>query len=323
MFMSCGDALVDLFSQTSTTEKRSPGDVALSGHVGGSPLNVAVGLSRLGNNAAYLCKNSSDFMGQRIAGYLKANRVDTRWVVPTDLNSTLAMVQTNADGSANYAFYTDNTADVSLHINELPEALPDELSVLNFASYSTVVEPTCSALLALAAREKDKRVIAYDPNLRPSIEPDMDIWRDSFRQFGACASFLKASDEDIRALLGDSVSLENFAIDAISQGAQIVVVTEGSEGATVYSSDGRRARSAHISIQVMDTVGAGDTFQSSSLHYLQANGHLKGNVLDGAGVDLQALVDFAATAAAITCSRRGADLPNLTDVNSALEANAS
>lgn len=320
MFMSCGDALVDLFSQASAPEMRSPGDVALAGHVGGSPLNVAVGLSRLGNDAAYLCKNSSDFMGQRIAGYLKANRVDMRWVVPTELNSTLAMVQTNADGSANYSFYIDNTADVSLRLEELPESLPEELSVLNFASYSTVVEPTSTALQALAMREQNNRVIAYDPNLRPSIEPDMDIWRESFAKFSACASFLKASDEDIRTLMGDKVSLENFATDAIANGAQIVVVTEGSEGATAYSSDGKRARSAHISIQVVDTVGAGDTFQSSSLHYLKANGHLQGNTLDGAGVDLQALVDFAATAAAITCSRRGADLPNLTDVNEALNA---
>ena len=319
MFMSCGDALVDLFSQPSgSASSASPGDVALAGHVGGSPLNVAVGLARLGNSAAYLCKNSSDFMGQKIAQYLQANGVDTRWVVPTSLNSTLAMVQTNEDGSANYAFYTEKTADVSLRIEELPDTLPNELSVLNFASYSTAVESTRSALIALAEREQGRRVIAYDPNLRPSIEPDMDIWRESYAQFSASASFIKASDEDIRTLMGEGTSLENFATDAIAKGAQIVVVTEGAAGATVYSQGGGRAKSAPVEIEVADTVGAGDTFQCSSLHYLNANKHIVDNTLNAADVDLQALVDFAATAAAITCSRRGADLPSLADVESAL-----
>ncbi|MFK8082849.1 MAG: carbohydrate kinase [Granulosicoccus sp.] len=319
MFMSCGDALVDLFSHVASDgAERSPGEVALNGHVGGSPLNVAVGLARLGNPAAYLCKNSSDFMGQRIAHYLRVNRVDTDYVVPTDLNSTLAMVQTNADGSANYAFYTDNTADVSLQINELPNALPDELAVLNFASYSTAVDPTRSALLALAQREQHQRVIAYDPNLRPSIEPDMDIWRESFAKFSDCASFLKASDEDIHTLMGSDTSLENFATDAISSGVDVVVVTEGSEGATVYTSSGERARSARIGIDVVDTVGAGDTFQCASLHYLKAQGHVLGNKVNGDDIDLQVLVDFAATAAAITCSRRGADLPTLAEVEASL-----
>lgn len=319
MFMSCGDALVDLFSQpTGPADQSSPGDITLAGHVGGSPLNVAVGLARLGNSAAYLCKNSSDFVGQRIAAYLHANNVDTRWLVPTELNSTLAMIQTNDDGSANYAFYTDNTADVSLRVEEIPDNLPDELLVLNFASYSTAVESTRSALLALASREKDRRVIAYDPNLRPSIEPDMDIWRDSFKQFSACASFLKASDEDIHTLFGSQTSLENFAADAIGRGVNIVVVTEGEAGATAYSSGGSHARSVPININVADTVGAGDTFQSSSLHYLHANQHIVDGVLDENAVDLQALVEFAATAAAITCSRRGADLPNLADIETAL-----
>lgn len=316
MFMSCGDALVDLFSQTAG--ERSPGEASLSGHVGGSPLNVAVGLARLGNSAAYLCKNSSDFMGQRIAHYLRANHVDMQWVVPTDLNSTLAMVQTNDDGSANYAFYTDNTADVSLRVDELPATLPAELAVLNFASYSTAVDPTRSALLALAQREQVHRVIAYDPNLRPSIEPDMDIWRESFAQFSKTASFLKASDEDIRTLMGAGTSLENFAADAISSGVGVVAVTEGAAGATIYSSQGMQARSASITIDVVDTVGAGDTFQCASLHYLKAQGHIVDNTVNSGDIDLQSMVDFAATAAAITCSRRGADLPNLAEVNAAL-----
>lgn len=321
MFMSCGDALVDLFSQVQDVGSGgSPGDVAFGGHVGGSPLNVAIGLARLGNRAGFLCKNSNDFVGQRIAQYLHVNNVDTQWLVPTALNSTLAMIETRDDGSANYAFYTDNTADVSLRVDELPLSLPDELSVLSFGSYSTVVEPTCAALLALAEREKAMRVIAYDPNLRPMVVPDMDIWRSSFARFCSMASIVKASDEDIHTLQGTSKSFDSFAADTIAAGVKLVIVTEGEKGATVYSSNGGQVRSAPVKVNVVDTVGAGDTFQSSSLHYLGANGHLQGANLDVTSVDLQALVDFAATAAAITCSRRGADLPNLSEVEAALSA---
>ncbi len=320
MFMSCGDALVDLFNQAQTKAAvgSSPGDVAFGGHVGGSPLNVAVGLARLGNPVGYLCKNSNDFLGQRIAQYLESNQVDTRWLVPSELNSTLAMVKTNDDGSANYAFYTDNTADVSLRVDELPETLPDELSVLSFGSYSTVVESTGSTLLALAGREQERCVIAYDPNLRPMIEPDMAVWRQCFSRYCSMASIVKASDEDIHTLHGAATSLENFAADTIGAGVGLVIVTEGADGATVYSSTGEHTRSAPVKVSVVDTVGAGDTFQSSSLHYLRANGHIKDGTLDSAAVNLQELVDFAAAAAAITCSRRGADLPTLAEVEAAV-----
>lgn len=310
MFISCGDALVDLFSQPAA----SAGDVSLAGHVGGSPLNVALGLARLGNPSAYFCKNSTDFVGQRIRQYLETNRVDTRWVIPTSLNSTLAMIQTNDDGSANYAFYTSNTADVSIALDELPAQFPDEVNVLHFGSYSTAVNPTSSSLLALAKRETGQRVISYDPNIRPSIEPDMDLWRAVFQGFAATANFVKASDEDIESLFGKALGYDEFAADRISEGAALVAVTEGAGGASLYCADGRQSRSQAISVDVKDTVGAGDTFQAASLHYLASHGCLAGSQLQLGQIDLNDMVNFAARAAAITCTRHGADLPTLEEL---------
>lgn len=314
MFISCGDILVDLFNQPTN----SAGKVALQGHVGGSPFNVAVGLSRLGNEAGFLCKNSTDFIGQQIAAYIRDNDIRPDWVLPSELNSTLAMIKTNEDGSANYAFYIDNTADLSMQVEELPESFPESLEALHFASYSTAVGDTSRALKALARREAGQRIISYDPNLRPTVEPDVDIWRETFAEFAAVADFVKASDEDIGTLLGESKSLESFAADTLSGGASVVVVTEGSSGATIYSADGRQYRSRPLKITVADTVGAGDTFQAASLHWLKANGCMVAGKLQVADADLQACVDFAAVAAAITCSRHGADLPSLKDVESEL-----
>ncbi|ASJ72525.1 carbohydrate kinase family protein [Granulosicoccus antarcticus] len=316
MFISCGDILVDLFSQPTDTA----GKVALQGHVGGSPLNVAIGLSRMGNQAGYLCKNSVDFIGQQIAAYLESNQILPDWVLPSELNSTLAMIKTNPDGSANYAFYTDNTADQSMTVEDLPAAFPESLDLLHFASYSTAVGATSKALKALAQREAGRRVISYDPNLRPSVEPDMDIWRESFTAFSSVADFVKASDEDIGSLLGSGKSLESFAVDTLAAGASVVVVTEGGSGATIYSADGRQFRSKSLSIKVVDTVGAGDTFQAASLHWLKANGCMIAGKLNVADADLEACVNFAAVAAAITCTRHGADLPSLQEIEAGLVA---
>jgi len=310
VFISCGDILVDLFNQPTD----AIGKVSLQGHVGGSPLNVAVGLSRLGNSTGYLCKNSTDFIGQGISDYIKANGINSEWVIPTSLNSTLAMIRTNQDGSANYAFYTDNTADTSLRIDELPAKFPDELAVLHFGSYSTAVEPTRTALIALAQREAEKRVISYDPNLRTSVQTDIEIWRDSFAQLAQVADFVKASDEDIGLLHGENTSFDTFAADTLALGAKAVAVTEGGDGATVYTADGRSARSEPLSIKVADTVGAGDTFQAASLHWLFANGCINDGKLSLDGANIEEWVNFAAVAAAITCTRAGADLPTLADI---------
>jgi fructokinase len=310
VFISCGDILVDLFNQPTD----AIGKVSLQGHVGGSPLNVAVGLSRLGNNTGYLCKNSTDFIGQGISEYIKSNGIKQDWIIPTSLNSTLAMIRTNQDGSANYAFYTDNTADNSLSIDELPLKFPDELAVLHFGSYSTAVEPTCTALIALAVREAGKRVISYDPNLRPSVQPDMEIWRENFAQLAKVADFVKASDEDIGLLFGENISFESFAADTLALGVKAVAVTEGGKGATVYTADGRTARSGSLSVIVADTVGAGDTFQAASLHWLYAHGCIIDGQLSLDDANIEDWVNFAAVAAAITCTRPGADLPTLADI---------
>jgi len=309
MFVSCGDALFDLFA----ADGESLGGIRLDGHVGGSPMNVAVGLARLGNAASYLCKNSTGTFGTRIRRYLDENGVGCDLVVPSDRNSTLAIVETDAGGSASYVFYTNGTADRSLEESELPP-LPEEAAVVHVGSYSTATEPTAGALLALVRRERTARVISYDPNVRLSIEPDTDVWRQRFAGFAACADFVKASDEDIAALRGESCSLETFAADTLALGPRLVAVTRGGAGALLFAADGRSAQAAGVEVTVRDTVGAGDTFQACTLHRLRADGALDGGRLNADVLDLQALADFAANGAALTCTRSGADLPTLDEL---------
>jgi len=310
VFLCCGDALFDLFASSGDSE----GSITLSGTVGGSPLNVVVGLARLGNATGYLCKNSSDVFGVRIRRFLENNGVSLQWLLPSTQNSTLAIVELDKQGVPAYAFYTDNTADLSIQANELPTHLADEVSVVHVGSYSTAVDPTGSTLLSLVQREYKQKVISYDPNIRPSIEPDLDVWRERFAAYSSVANLVKASDEDIATLFGTALTADSFASDTLSQGADLVFVTRGGEGATVYSRLGEQASAGGIAVDVVDTVGAGDTFQAAVLHELQAQQAISASSVLVENLSLQELVDFAVTAAAVTCTRRGADMPTLNDI---------
>ncbi len=312
MFLSCGDSLFDMFvaGAGSSDDTR----VSIEGVVGGSPMNVALGMARLGHNSRYLTKLSSDLFGRRIAQFLDTNSVDRTLSVPTELNSTLAMVETGDDGSAQYVFYINNTADVALAVDELPATLPDDVRVLHFASYSTAVEPVAGTLRHLAARESVNKIVSYDPNLRLSIEPDVAVWQSSFKKFAASANLVKASDEDIESLYGKG-SEDKFVADCFSHGAQLVYITRGPDGASAFASSGENAVTEGVSVNVVDTVGAGDTFQAAILHWLADNNHIGSGASIEGSVDLQGSLAFATKAAAITCSRRGADLPVLSDLS--------
>ncbi|MBX2837709.1 MAG: carbohydrate kinase [Gammaproteobacteria bacterium] len=312
MFLSCGDALFDLFAMPQNSSEVSPTAISLSGDVGGSPLNVAVGMSRLGHRSGYFTKLSTDVFGQRMRKFLEINDIDTGVSVDTSLNTTLAIVETQADGSASYVFYTDNTADVNLTLEDLPSTLGDTVTVLHFGSYSTVVEPTATTLRTLANRETESCFISYDPNLRPSVEPDLDKWRDAFDGFAATAKLIKASDEDIQTLFGSGKE-DNFVADCFSRGAELVFITRGPDGSSGFARGGKQVVVPGVAVDVVDTVGAGDTFQAAMLHYLKTNNHIDRGQLVGV-VDLERATRFAISAAAITCTRAGADLPSLSDV---------
>lgn len=310
-YLSCGDTLFDLFVRPN----ENPAEINLAGTVGGSPLNVALGLARLGVKTGYFAKNSNDLFGRRIKQFLAHNKIDTSYLISSDRNSTLAVIETNEKGVPDYAFYTNGTADRSIEARELPKSLPASLKVIHVGSYTTATEPTASSLEAFVTANSPSQVISYDPNIRPTIEPDMDIWRTKVAAFSANAHFVKASDEDLAVLYQNS-DPQNFAQDCISRGVQLVCVTLGGDGAYAFSADGKSQKMKGVPVSIMDTVGAGDTFQASCLYWLGAHGMANANL--ASGIDMNKMLEFAICAAAITCSRRGADLPTLAEIEEAL-----
>ncbi len=302
MFVVCGEALMDVFAVG-----ESAAGVALDARVGGSPFNVAIGLARLGQPVAFLSSVSRDFLGDRLVRALDAEGVRTDTVRRVDAPTTLSLVGLNAAGVPGYVFLGHGAADRQLDAAAL-DSLPQTTAAIHVGSYATVVEPVASTLRQLIQRDRDRRLIAYDPNVRLNVEPDLERWRAMLGWMLPRCHVLKISDEDL-ALLHPGMSPQAFIGQAIGHGVELAVVTRGGEGA-IGATRSSMAQAGARSVEVIDTVGAGDTFQAALLAWLAERGALAASALRAlVEADLGAALAFAAEAAALTCSRRGADLP--------------
>ncbi|MGX1789884.1 carbohydrate kinase family protein [Bosea sp. NPDC055332] len=313
MILVCGEALVDLFLDPPEGAQMTGRAVA-----GGSPFNVAIGLARLGVSAGYLGAISLDGIGAMLAERLKQEGVDPRFIVRSGRLSTISAVATGADGQPSYGFHGEGAADRFLMPTDLPAALPPEVRALTFGSYSMAVEPTGSTLALLAEREHGRRVISVDPNLRPSVVPDMALWARAAERFYRTATIVKTSDEDVRIAWGGKLSLQDAAAYWLGLGAKLVVITRGAEGVLGFSAAGPIELPARA-VTVCDTVGAGDSFHAALLARLSQTGRLSVEgvaTLDRAALD--DLLNYAAIAASITVGRRGADLPKAVEVKAEL-----
>lgn len=297
----CGEALVDLMPGSHDSAPPIPVP-------GGSPLNVAVGLGRLGVPTGFLGKVSLDDFGKILLDHLAHSGVDTRFVVRTSLPTTCARVEENADGETIYSFDIDGAADRFLLIEELPDELREETGVIHCGSYSMALEPVGSTLTMLMEREQRRRIVAFDPNVRPALIPDWARYRTAFAHWASLCHVLKLSEVDLGFLCPEE-SAESAVRRWLGGATRLVVITRGVHGAVAHT---RRlvTKIAGESVKVVDTVGAGDAFMSGLLAWLYER-----ESLDLAGLealdeeDLAAALRFANRAAAITCSRRGADPP--------------
>ena len=302
MFVVCGEALMDVYVRDSTAT-----GLLLDARVGGSPFNVAVGLARLGQPVQFLCPLSQDVPGERLMQTLRDEGVGTALVARNQAATTLSVVSVGATGVPSYAFHGHGAADRQLTVETLPE-LPADTQVLQFGSYALAVEPVGSALRHLAARERPQRLIAYDPNVRLNVEPRVAHWLPIVQEMTQLAHIVKVSDEDLGLLYPDEAPAV-VAQRWLDSGAHLVVVTRGATGSEAWGRAGH-ATAQSLLVDVIDTVGAGDTFQGAMLTWLQEHDALSPEKLDALSVhDMSAMLRFAARAASITCSRRGADMP--------------
>lgn len=306
MFLVCGEALWDLFAAEGAD------GLVFDAKVGGSPFNVAVGLARMAQQSALLTGVSKEPMGQRLKAALAAEGVETRFLIEQDRPCTLSVVDVDPSGAPAYAFYGTGAADRTVLPGDLPTLGPDVWGV-HAGSYSLVAEPVGGSLLTLFAREAGRRLMTLDPNVRLNVEPDAARWRERIDRFVACSDIVKVSDEDLGLIYPGATSAE-IATRWLAAGAGLVVVTRGASGAEAFTAGGVQSVASER-IDLVDAVGAGDTFQAAMIAGLSELGVWSRAALDEISPEtLGALIAFAARAASITCSRRGADLPRRADL---------
>ncbi|GGK02271.1 fructokinase [Streptomyces camponoticapitis] len=315
MIVVAGEALIDLVPRSAADVRagESGGGGAVGGagggaggplpslppllpRPGGGPYNTAVALGRLGTPTAFCSRVSTDGFGAALLDGLRSARVDTSLVQRGPEPTTLAVASVGGDGSAGYGFYARGTAD---RLFELPPQLPPSVRALALGTCSLVLEPGASAYEALLRREADRGVFTLlDPNIRAGLIPDAGAYRARFAGWLPSLSLLKLSEEDARWLGG------------VPSGPAAVVLTRGSDGLSVRTRAGVEVSVPAAAVDVVDTIGAGDTVNAALLHRLGAFDALSEGALDALDAGRwRDILGFAARAAAVTCSRTGAEPP--------------
>jgi len=302
MYLVCGEALFDCFVDA----EDDLGRFGFDARAGGSPFNVAVGIARLGGESALLTGVSTDMFGRRLVRTLEREEVETKYLVRSAQPTTLVVVGVDSHGQPDYTMYGSDAADRSVTAADLPRIGP-EINGLHFGSYSLVVPPVANAFASIAA-SAGERFVSVDPNVRLTVEPDLDHWRTRVAEYAALVHLLKISSEDLSALY-PGVDPETKVADWLDAGARLVVMTDGGRRVTGWLPGQEAVRVTPPRIEIRDTVGAGDTFQAALLARLAEHGKPADALATLDTGRLAELLTFAATAASITCSRRGADLP--------------
>jgi fructokinase len=291
-----GEVLIDLIPDASG--ERQP-------VVGGGPANTAKALARLGFNSYFVDGISDDNYGQMCRTELLHDGVKLDHAPTIKKPTALAIVTLDSTGSASYEFKLDGTATFDFNRKWLPDPT-DPPAVLHVGTLGTLIKPGASTLFSWA--QEVEAPIIYDPNIRTSILNDRDKYLSSVVKWAALASVVKLSDDDATWLFPDK-SFEEVAKLFLNMGVHVVVFTLGADGLIGFTSHGSVSVPG-VKVDVVDTVGAGDTVGAILVEAMIGYG-----VLNLHGEQLRETLKRAAHAAAITCSRAGAKPPMKAELN--------
>jgi fructokinase len=289
----CGEVLIDLIPNGSG--ERVP-------HVGGGPANTAKALARLGHEVHFLDGISSDKYGQMSRQELLDDEVKLDLALNSDKPTCLAIVSLNENGGASYEFEIDGTATFDFSASWLPDPSRYKPSVLHIGTLVTVIQPGADVLYDWAMQVAEFAPIVFDPNVRSVVMNDRDKYLAAVERWVAISSVVKVSDDDMTWLYPGK-QYADVAKRWINDGAALVVVTLGADGLVGFTADGD-VEVTGVKVDVADTVGAGDTVGAIVVEAMIEKG-----ILNLTGDTLRAVLNRAAIAAGITCSRKGAQPP--------------
>ena len=301
MILCSGEALIDMLPR-----ETGAGERAFAPHAGGAVFNTSIALGRLGIETGFFSGLSTDLFGDILTEALSASRVDSSMAARSTKPTTLAFV-TLTNGQASYVFYDENSAGRMLSVDDLP-ILTDRVSTMFFGGISLMVEPCAQAYEALLLREHGRRVIMLDPNIRQSFISDEASYRARIDRMMAASDLVKVSDEDLAWLSGHD-DLTRGAREILDKGTKLVCVTEGADGVTGFTTN-ETVRVPANKVEVVDTVGAGDTFNAGFMAALSDAGVLsKHQVAELDAQTIESALKMGVQAAAVTVSRAGANPP--------------
>jgi fructokinase len=289
----CGEVLIDLIPDAK--ERKAV--------VGGGPANTAKALAKLGIATQFIDGISSDQYGQMALKELQQDGVLLDYVNSSDKPTALAIVSLSATGAATYEFVIDETATFDFSHTWLPDPFTLKPALLHIGTLVTAIEPAASILHEWASQVAEVAPVVFDPNIRPAVMGNRDLYVAAVEKWVAISACVKVSDDDLYWLYPDE-KIESVVNRWLSDGVALVVVTYGAKGITGYTSSGSVAVDA-VKVEVVDTVGAGDTVGAVLVEAIIEKGlsNLTGDLLRDA-------LARAAGAAAITCSRTGARPPS-------------
>lgn len=277
-------------------------------HVGGAVLNTAVALGRLGVPTGLITGLSSDPFGLMIKTALAASRVSTAHAVHNDRNTTLAFVHLE-NGQATYSFYDDNTATRKITTADL-KTLPHDTEAIFFGGISLCNPPVADTLVELALAQPADKLVMIDPNIRPNFITDKTAYSSRLKSLLVRADIVKLSDDDINWLIEGNASLVEKGHAVLAMGPKLLLLTQGSSGATALIKGRKPVHVAATKVEIIDTVGAGDTFNAACLATLRAEDALAPSVLETLSYEkLTKMLTTANRTAAVTVSRTGANPP--------------
>lgn len=298
----CGEVLIDLL----------PGVPERTAVVGGGPANTAKALARLGHEVQFIDGISTDEYGKAARTELIRDGVGLDLALTSDLPTCTATISLSDDGSASYEFLIAGTATFAFDNSWLPDPERYKPDVLQIGTLVTIIEPGASTLYEWAVKVGEFAPIVFDPNIRVSVMPDLIKYRDEVEKWIKISSVVKFSEDDIAALYPNEDPI-GIAKICLEKGVQLVVITRGANGLIGVTADGI-VEVPGIKVSVIDTVGAGDTVGAIIVEAVTQIG-----ILNLTGLKLQEVLHRAAVAAAITCSRAGAQPPRTFELTEALE----
>jgi fructokinase len=271
------------------------------GYEGGSPMNVTIAAARLGGEVGFAGQVSSDLFGKALRDYMQKNKVDTSFLLEHPSPSSFAFVA-EIDGQAHFTFISNGAANTLYNPQPRP-IFPNSVRFIQFGSISLLVEPTSSSIVDIVKNHRDRATIILDPNVRPNLTLDRAAYTKSLESWMKLAHILKVSSQDLDWLYPNE-PYEKAAKIYLELGVPVVLITDGDKGVTLYHKGQNPLHVAAPKVNVVDTVGAGDTFTGSLMVALLEYKDLK--LSDD---DWKKVLSFATHAAAFNCTRAGANPP--------------